>query len=477
MMNKRKKEYKLAKTALKEEYRRKLQELKLNQFQDVEYPEEETVDILMEDGRIEWGKLDATAHMYPIITSSGMSNVYRVFVTLKEEIQPNLLQKALDMVLPKFNLFNTRLRQGMFWYYFEENGKPAPRVRKEVDYPCQYVDSTRNKSYLFRVTYFQNRINLEVFHVLTDGMGAFNFLKELTYQYLRLIYPDLRDRLGDQLNAATSLETQDSFVEYYQKKEVKPYKFHKAYILKGPELPKGQLGVMHGYVSVAELKKVARAYGASINEYLVAAILYAVFCVYGNEMDLDKPLIACVPVNLRPFFHSVTTKNFFVNTSAIFSPRKREHSFEQVLSQVKASLQKQINKEYLLDNFSTNVSSEKNLILRSLPWIFKKIGLKMNYASASKGNTLTITNLGEIKVAEEYESYIERFNVVLTRSANQNLKVSLTTYKGELAITISSVFKYTGIQKQFFRLLTKEGISVKLETNGVYSRRKYNEDM
>lgn len=38
---------------------------------------------------------------------------------------------------------------------------------------------------MFRVTYYKYRINLEVFHVLTDGMGGINFLKELTYQYLQ----------------------------------------------------------------------------------------------------------------------------------------------------------------------------------------------------------------------------------------------------------------------------------------------------
>lgn len=41
------------------------------------------------------------------------------------------------------------------------------------------------------MTYYKNRINLEVFHVLTDGMGGINFLRELTYQYLRLTHPEL----------------------------------------------------------------------------------------------------------------------------------------------------------------------------------------------------------------------------------------------------------------------------------------------
>ena len=84
---------------------------------------------------IRWDHLDNTAHLFPVIAGDSMSNVYRISVTLSELIQPRLLQQALDIVLPKFDGFNLRLRQGVFWYYFEENGKPAPRVREENTFP------------------------------------------------------------------------------------------------------------------------------------------------------------------------------------------------------------------------------------------------------------------------------------------------------------------------------------------------------
>lgn len=63
------------------------------------------------------------------------------------------------------------------------------------------------------MTYYKYRINLEVFHVLTDGMGGINFLKELTYQYLRLAHPELKEKVGDSLNSGTSLNREDSFLK------------------------------------------------------------------------------------------------------------------------------------------------------------------------------------------------------------------------------------------------------------------------
>lgn len=147
---------------------------------------------------IRWDKLDNTANLFPVIAGESMTNTYRISCVLKEEVDEGLLQEALDMVLPKMPGFNLRLRSGIFWYYFEENGKKAPRVHEEHTYPCRLIHQSKNNSYMFRVTYYKNRINLEVFHVLTDGMGGINFLRELTYQYLRLAHPKLRETQGDQ---------------------------------------------------------------------------------------------------------------------------------------------------------------------------------------------------------------------------------------------------------------------------------------
>ena len=164
-----------------------------------------------------WEKLDNTANLFPVIANETMTNVYRIAVILSEDIRPECLQEALEQVLPWFNTMNVRMRTGMFWYYFETNTKGKPVVREEQDFPCRYVERHENRNYLFRVTYYKNRINLEVFHALADGMGAVNFLRELTYQYLRICYPQLSGEMGDRLCDDTSLDTEDSYLKNYKK--------------------------------------------------------------------------------------------------------------------------------------------------------------------------------------------------------------------------------------------------------------------
>ena len=417
---------------------------------------------------IRWDRLDNTAHLFPVIAGENMSNVYRISVTLTELVQPDVLQQALNIVLPKMDGFNLRLRMGVFWYYFEENGKPAPKVREESNFPCRYIQQNQNHSYMFRVTYYKYRINLEVFHVLTDGMGGINFLKELTYQYLRLAHPELKEKVGDSLNSGTSLNREDSFLKNYKKSSAKGYQTKKAYLIKGEKLPPGEFGVMHGYMQIPELKKVCHAYGASINEYLVSVYIWSVYteCLHG--MPSQRPIRVAVPVNLRPYFNSNTTKNFFVMVSAEFHPQKEIYTFEEVLHIVQESLRSQINREHLEKLFSYNVSNEKLLIARAVPLFLKNIAMKYVYTTSALANTATVTNIGNISVAEEYRPYVEMFHSFLAMSKGQHLKGTICSYGDTLVFSFSYDLVEPDVQRGFFRKIAADGIQVEIESNGVH---------
>lgn len=417
--------------------------------------------------QIRWEKLDNTAHLFPVIAGESMTNVYRISITLKEEIQPELLQRALDIVLPKMDGFNLRLRRGIFWYYFEENGKPAPKVTEEIYFPCRFIRANRNRSYMFRVTYYRCRINLEVFHVLTDGMGGLNFLRELAYQYLRLAHPELQ-YLGDTLSDSTSLNREDSFLKNYRRSKPSGFNKQPAYLIKQETLPKGEFGVIHGYLPISRLKEISHKYGVSINEYLVAVFIWSTYveCLHG--MPSKNPIRVAVPVNLRPYFHSVTTKNFFIMVSAEFWPKEESYTFEEVLACVKESLRQQIQKEHLEDLFSYSVSNQMNIWMRPIPLSLKNFVMKLVYTKSALANTTTITNIGNIQVEDAYQPYIERFHAFIAMSKGQSLKGTICSFGDSLVFTFSSVLEDTSVQGAFFRKLSEDGIDVKIETNGVY---------
>lgn len=417
---------------------------------------------------IRWDKLDNTANLFPVIAGESMTNVYRISVELNEPVDQAILQQALDMVLPKFHGFNMRLRMGVFWYYFEENGKSAPKVVEENTFPCRFIRQNRNHSYLFRVTYYHNRINLEVFHVLTDGMGGLNFLRELTYQYLRLAHEQLRGEEGDTLSGETSLNREDSFVSNYKQSKPSGFEKKKAYMIQQERLPAGELGVMHGLMPVSQLREISHKYGSSINEYLVTVYIWSVYKECLHNMSSDKPIRVAVPVNLRPYFESETTKNFFVMVSAEFLPEKDYYTFEEVLLIVRESLNSQITKEHLEDLFSYSVANQKNIFMRPVPLFIKNLAIKLVYTKSALANTTTITNIGNVKVAKRYEPYIRQFYSFIAMSKGQYLKGTICSYKDTLVFTFSSIFSETTVQRAFFRRIAEDGVDVQIETNGVY---------
>ena len=418
--------------------------------------------------QVRWDKLDNTAHLFPSIAGESMTNVYRISVTLKEEIQQEYLQQALDMVLPKFDGFNLRMRTGVFWYYFEENGKKAPKVVQESMFPCRFIRQNKNRNYLFRVTYFKSRINLEVFHVLTDGMGGINFLRELTYQYLRLVPPELAEKEPDKLSGDTSLSREDSFVRNYRSSKKSGFNKEKAYLIKEDKLPAGEFGVMHGRMPVSQLKEVAHRYHASLNEYLVSVFVWSVYKELLHGMPGQKPIRVAVPVNLRPYFDSDTTKNFFVMVSAEFRPKEASYTFADVVSCIQESLHKQINKEHLEDLFSYSVSNQQNLLMRPIPLFLKNIAMRIVYEKSAVANTTTITNIGNIKIKEIYQPYVDGFSAFIAMSKGQYLKGTVCSYQDTLVFTFSSVYSEALVQKAFFRKIAADGVEVAIETNGVY---------
>lgn len=421
--------------------------------------------------QLAWDKLDNTANLFPVIATENMTNVYRISVTLTEEIDRILLQEALNRILPQFSVFRMRLRMGMFWYYFEENERPAPIVQKEYSYPGAYIDKSRNNHYMFRVTYFQCRINLEVFHALTDGAGGIIFLKELVYQYLRLKYPEILDRDKDKISSGIFLDKEDSYVKNFKKGGKHPkkaYKASKAVTLNGERLPKGEVGVVHGYLPVEQLKTASKSYGVTINQYLVGTFVYAVYREYLKESPSKLPVSCCVPVNLRPYYDSHTMKNFFAMVSAEFKPEKEHYTFEEVLKVVADSLREQITPENLNSIMSYNVSNEKNWILRVVPLVVKNFFIRRVYGASANATTSTVTNIGNIELKEPYQPYVEHFYVTLSMSKDQNMKGGICSYNGMLTFTFSSILEDLSIQKRFFQQIAKDGVDVAIETNGAY---------
>lgn len=418
-----------------------------------------------------WRRLDNTAKIFPVIASENLSNVFRISAVLKEEVDPGTLQRALEEILPQFEGFSVRLRRGFFWYYFENN-KRMPVIERETTYPCKYIDPHSNQLFLFRVTYFSRRINLEVFHAVTDGLGAVNFLKALVYRYLDLKQDSRTGYQAPQkISSDVSMNVEDSYVRHYKKTVKRKYSSRKAYHITGETLPLDEENVLHGYVDLKALKAVSKSYGVSITRFLTAALIWAIYQEYLGGKPCEKSIGISIPINLRSFFASETTANFFAVTLIDFLSTSEEHTFSEVLEAVSRQMALKITKEKMEEIISYNVSNEKKWYLRIAPLFVKWCALNLVFRKNDKAYTMTLSNIGPIEIEEDYRKEIERFSIMIGVSKRQPLKCAVCAYGEKVIVTFTSVFQDTRLQDRFFGFLGGLGIPVNLESNGIPDNR------
>ncbi|MBR5022005.1 MAG: hypothetical protein IKY18_02220, partial [Oscillospiraceae bacterium] len=99
---------------------------------------------------LRWVRLDNAAKIYPAARRKNWSNLFRQSVTLHEDVDVAVLQRALDVVVKRFPSIAARLRKGAFWYYLQQLAS-APPVRDEYSYPLVFMDNEEMRQCAFRV--------------------------------------------------------------------------------------------------------------------------------------------------------------------------------------------------------------------------------------------------------------------------------------------------------------------------------------
>jgi hypothetical protein len=166
--------------------------------------------------RVEWTRLDNASKYFPATANDKDTKVFRFACELYEAVGPEILQQAVDAAIDSFPIYRSVLKRGVFWYYLERSDI-HPVVEIESNPVCAPLYRKDSRNLLFRVFYYNNRINLEIFHALSDGTGALWFMQTLVYHYLTIKYKDiLADKVLElNYNAPISEKSADSFGRYF----------------------------------------------------------------------------------------------------------------------------------------------------------------------------------------------------------------------------------------------------------------------
>ncbi len=417
----------------------------------------------MNDTNSNWYKLDNVAKVFLASYTKRNPRSIRVSSILTEPIDENLLQEALDLTIKLRPQFQVRIRRGFFWNYLEQTAT-KPVVSAETSGPCPLLYGERYKGVLhYQVTYYQNRINIDMSHAISDGTGALSLLKLLTLNYLKLRYPGKFDEISIPDDACADDRSRNSYDQFYDNKgfTIIPKtilnKKPKAFQIQSRKLPYNQLQYIEVHTSADMLLKRSKELNVSLTSYLGAELMFAIHA----DMPLRQskhPITISIPVNLRNYYPSDTLRNFFNNIDISHNFDGSE-SIETLAAEFEQKLRSNLEPEVIKKQMNRYQNIEQLFLARMVPLFLKQPIVKMFSKKESQTVTAILSNLGKIDMPGETTDYIKGFTDFCS---TDNLFITITTYKNDMVLGIASSYSGTGMIRRMLNSFEKSGCDITL---------------
>ena len=414
-----------------------------------------------------WYKVDNVANVFLASVTRRDPRVFRVSCTLKEEVDPDVLAAALQRTAVDLPNFQVTLHRGLFWHYMESTGK-CPRPEPEHRRPCAAVYGPDLKNdLLYRVSWYRDRINVEMFHALTDGNGGLLFLKVLVHNYLALRHPDELAGVPRSEGASAADMAENSFQQFYARRRAAaspadPAARRPVSRVHGGLLPLDQTRFFEGHLSTSAVLAKARALGVTLTSYLAAAQMLAVW-QEAPALDRGRAVAVGLPVNLRNYFPSDTARNFF-NTIRVAHLFTGDETLDTLAREFDRKLRAELSPDRIMARMDGFQRFERLPGVRPVPLPVKNtvVGL-CNWVEARKV-TLTLSNMGRVTVPPALQPYIRSFAAYCS---SDGLFTTVCSYGDDLVLGSVSAYRSPNVLRNFYRSLADSGLDVTLYASEV----------
>lgn len=414
----------------------------------------------------DWLRLDNAALIFPAVRRRDWTNAFRVSATLNEKIRPEVLQQAVDVLMPRFPSMYVCLRKGMFWYYLQKLAAP-PKVRPDGACPLIHMTGRELRKCCLRVLYYNDRIAVECFHAVTDGSGGMVFLKTLTAAYLSLAHGieipagfgvlDIHEppRQEEQVD----LFTQAAGSIALSRRE------ENALRLRGAREEDGFLHLIIASIPQEQLLDLAHQHRCTVTALLSAVMLQSVLAL-ARLPQRGRWAKITVAVDLRRVLGGSTLRNFALAVNVGVDPRLGSYSLEDLIRAVQSQMDTQVTRQQMAARVAANVQPSQNFIIRVMPRPVKDVVLRMVYnrVGECKGS-LNISNLGKSELPEAMRSYVKFLDFTIGPQATYPNNCSVVSYGGVTRINLIRSTRQPRLERDFLNRLVELGMEVTVDSN------------
>jgi NRPS condensation-like uncharacterized protein len=309
--------------------------------------------------------------------------------------------------------------------------------------------------------------------LLTDGGGAFEYLKTLLVCYFELSGVEIPSTFNylKPNEKPDAEEFEDAYNRYFKENIPASVKRPKAFHLPFALKQKPRLDVLYAITSADGIKAKAKEKGVNITVYFTAVYLYILQEIYeslypGSKQRKPKKLSIEVPINLRNIYPTKTMRNFSLFVLPEIDLRLGHYTFDEIVKTVYHQMQLETDEKLVNKILALNVGSERKLLIRSIPLFLKSFLLKMSYYSlGSRQYSGVFTNLGRADFSGSINEQIDYLDVT-PPPPNELIKVCLgiVSFNDKLVLSFCNITETKELEKRFIQFLVNQEIHVKLIT-------------
>ena len=411
-----------------------------------------------------WFRLDDAAKIYPLSMKHGQMSVFRLAAVMKEPVKPELLQIALHFTIQRFPGFATTVRKGFFWHYLDQT-KRRYCIQPETDIPVRPLKIAASGSQSFRVLYYENRISVEFFHILTDATGGMCFLKTLLAEYMRLLGVGCPcgDGILDVTKPPLAGENENAFPAADRRGKGSGLTDRASLQLSGKLAPVRPCRILHFEMDAEKLREAAKSRNATVTAYLLGLLFLAgrrATEAMGGSFNIQ------VPVNMRKFYPSPTLRNFSMYCGIRLN-------LEQVttLDDILPEIQRQLTEKTSREAMTEMIHSSTRLVnsVRFVPLFIKAPIARVIYGFlGDKIFSNTLSNLGVVHLPPEMESRVDHLEFLLGTLVSNRAGCALVTCGGKAVLTIAKQTADPSLEEALCRLLDEDSVQYAVKGSVLY---------
>ena len=361
----------------------------------------------------------------------------RIVTALTMHIDPSVLSKALSEAVVRFPQISVSLVEDAGKIKFMSLSAPVPIFEVGADIPVDLSDA-RLGGYLFRISYCHKHLYVDYHRALADEFGMMAFVKALVLRYLELSgYPVQTDGSVKLLSSEYfDAEGEDPMVKMQDMSASRPVWYMDAKAVLPPVSDSQTEEVVQVRIPVAKLKKDYLDLPTIPVTYVAPLLSHALREIYADTMSSGEYVVAAVQVNLRPYFPSASLRPYCTPAFLAYNRNLSDYPYKTVLMSQKKLLEAQLKTDTLAYSSQMKIDAIEKALDSSDTVEGLDAAFDALQASAGKRSTYDICRIGNVILPESMQRLVSEFYPVIP-SAGKSISVAVSTYRGELAVTVS----------------------------------------